>query len=275
MSDDFGGAGAPPARSGGGGGGGGGGLKNWPEFGFYEPIQAKNKEGKLNTYDRRIPLWFLKQGESGRKLMFLDRPGKENRFSVLTHTFAGRDGKFGNILTSIHRTDPLGDPMNEVLLDDKGRPKEPSWGWALTAIDITGRPPKTPGGKVYQNQRVLLLVVEKQKDQIITMEKLAGSLRGRIFEVSRDAAQTSFKIGTKFDPVETLSEEQMKERFAKAAADYGLSVEAFLEPINYKKSLAPLPREKLVEIANDLQAMRGARGAVKVPSGQEEGSIDF
>jgi hypothetical protein len=273
VADDFGGAGAPPARTG-GGGGGGGGLKNWPEFGFYEQIQAKNKEGKLNTYDRRVPMWFLKQSETGRKLLILDRPGKENRFSVLTHTFSGRDGKFGNVLVSIHRSDPLGDPMNDVILDDKGRPKEPSWGWALSAIDIDGRPPKA-GGKAYKNQRVLLLVTEKQKDQIITMEKLAGSLRGKVLEVSRAADQQSFKIGTKFDPVETLTDDQMKERFEKVAADYGLSTEAFLEPFDYKKMLAPLPREKLVEIAEDIRSMRGARGAVKVPTGQEEGSIDF
>ena len=274
MADDFGGAGGPPVRS--GGGGGGGGLKNWPEFGFYEPIQAKNRDGDLKTYDRRIPLWFLKQSETGRKLMFLDRPGKENRFSALTHTFSGRDGKFGNVLVSIHKSDPLGDPMNDVLVDDKGRNKEPSWGWVLTAIDIDGRPPKA-GGKAYKNQRTLVFVTEKQKDIFLTMEKLAGSLRGKILEVSRAADQTSFKIGTKFDPVETLTEDQMKERFAKAAADYGLSIEKFLDPIPYKTTLAPLPREKLVEIANDIRAMKGARGAVKIPAGDagEDGSIDF
>ena len=274
MADDFQGAGGPPARTG-GGGGGGSGLKNWPEFGFYEPIQIKNKEGELKSYEKRVPLWFLKQSEGGRDLMFLDRPGAGNRFSVLTHTFSGRDGKFGNVISSCQKSDPLGDPLNDVLLDDKGRPKEPSWGWALTAIDITGRPPKVAGGKVYKNQRVLVLVVEKQKDQIITMEKLAGSLRGRVFTVSRDAAQTSFKIGTKFDPVEALSEDQMKERFAEPAANYGLTIEKFLEPFDYKTMLAPMKREKLVEIANDISAMRGARGAVKVPDGQEEGSIDF
>jgi len=255
----FQGAGAPPVRSpsekGGSGGGGGGG---WPEFGFAE----KRPDGS----ERRITNFFLKLGESGRRLLLLDHYGDQHRFAAMIHTFKGRDGKFNNMLASVHRTDPLGDPMNEVVSTEG--PKEPSWVWALTAIDIDGRPNKN--GKTYKNQRTLVLVTEKQRDQFLSMERLAKGFRGHIFKVSRPNDQKSFKIGTSWESIEQLSEEAMRTEFAGAAQSQNMTVDDFLKPFDYKTMFKPLPREKLVQIAADLGRSRKAEEQVTIP--QADGS---
>lgn len=256
----FQGAGGPPVRTKSEGRSTGGGGA-WPEFGFSETIGGKQ---------RRLPSFSIKASEPGRRLLILDHYGDQHRFAALIHTFKGRDGKWYNMLASPHRTDPLGDPMNEALLDDNGNPKEPSWAWVLTAIDIDGRPPTKPNGKVYKNQRTLVLVSEKQASTFSSMERIGKGFRGRIFKVTRSDAQMSFRIGDSWEPLDQLSEDEMRVQFAGAAQEAGVPIDDFLKPVDYKTVLAPLPREKLLEIANDLKRIRAARDNVSVPQGDSD-----
>lgn len=256
MSSDFAGAGGPPPAKTGGGG-------NWPAYGFTEKVKGKNKEGKDEVFDRRIPTWRLKVGQQGKRICLLDPPGPENRISVFIHDFTGPDGKFGSQLASIHRSDPAGDPLNDVL-------GEPSWYWALTGIDMDQwTNPKNQ--KVYGARRCLVLVRDKSKDKFLSMEKMGGGLRGYQFVVGRDNDKQSAKIGTEWDPQPPkLSDQEMMEKFAKDAEGYGLPVDRFIQPFDYKAIFKPLGREKLLAIANEIRAHREAAGAVQVATGDDE-----
>lgn len=262
MADEFSGAGGPPPAKIHSPGGGGG---KWPRFGFSEKVNGKDKQtGKPTTYDRRIFTWKLSVGERDRQILLLDAPGKENRFSLYLHEFVAPDGKFGSRLASIHRQDPLGDPLNEALGE------EPGWAWALTGIDLQSYTNPEKPDVVYGFKRTLVLVRDRQKGEFLTMEKMGEGLRGRIFSVSRADDKQSAKIGTTWDPVERLTEEQMRERFAKDAEEYGLPLDRFLQPFAYKEMFKPFDRAKLLVIANEIKEWKKAKEGVQVATADDE-----
>jgi len=273
TSDDFGGAGAPPPPK-----EGSGGFKSdkLPELGFTESIIYKTKEGERKQGSRHIFTWYVEAGQTNKPILILDpMHSKEHpRRAVYIHgPFEGRDGKFGNLLVSIWKDDSRGDPMNDALgkPDDSGtfHPKEPTWYWALTGIDLSVT---KKGDKVYTNQRVLVLVTAQQKDQFLSVEKMGGGLRGWIFNVSRpkENPKKTYRIGPKWDPQEKLTEEQMTARFEKAAADYGLPVEKFIAPFDYPTIFKPKSYEELAKIAEDMKGARAAGEGVKVAEGDDE-----
>lgn len=256
---EFGGVGTPPPSS------GRGGSKKIPEFGFDEKVTVQTKEGP-RVVDRRLFLWRLKPGEKDRKVLILDPKHDKNRkrFALfLTGPFSGRDGRFGSVLASCHTIDPEGDPMTEAL------GKEPTWHWALTAIDLA---PFTSekSGKTYLN-RTLVLVTDKQKGLFLGMEGMSSNgLRGHVFNVSREDDKQSFKIGTEWDPVENLTEDEMRERFADAATNYGMSIDDFLAPAEYGKILKPKPRSDLLQIASSIKTASEIKGGVQTAEGDDQ-----
>lgn len=273
--DEFAGAGAPPPPK---EGGGGGTPKNVPMYGFEEMIVYKTKEGERKQGKRRLFPWFVKAGESKSILLLDPMHSKEHpRRAAYIHTFDGADGKFGNQLVSIHKDDPKGDPMNDALAkageDGISHPKEPTWFWILTGIDLSVT---VKGEKTYTNQRVPVFVTSQQKDQFLGMEKMGKGLRGHVFEVSRpkENPKKTYRIGPKWDPQEQLTEEQMLNRFEKAAASYGLPVEKFIQPFDYATVFKPRTREELEKVAVELKAMVAAGASVKVADGEGD-EIDF
>lgn len=281
STDEFAGAGAPPVRAAGGAARG-----NFPEFGFEESIVYKTKEGERKQGKRRIFNFRVDCGEDNRPILLLDRmhsPATPRR-AVYIHRFTGRDGKFGNLLVSTWKDDARGDPMNDALgknnRDGVWHPTEPTWYWALSGIDLGTT--TTKAGKTYTNTRVLVLVTDRQKDQFLGLEKMGKGLRGHLFNVSRDRHDVPDKkknppktpaIGNKWDPQEPLTEEQMLNRFEKAAADYGLPVEKFLSPFDYPLIFKPKTREELEKIAADMKTSVVASADVKIAEGGED--IDF
>lgn len=262
AADDFSGAGGPPPAKISSPGGGGG---KWPRFGFSEKVQGKDKQtGKPTMYDRRVFAWKLNPGESDRQILILDPPGKENRFSLYLHEFTAPDGRFGSRLASIHRQDPQGDPLNEALGE------EPGWAWALTGIDLQRYTNTEKPDVVYGFKRTLVLVRDRQKETFLTMEKMGDGLRGRIFKVSRESDKQSPKIGTSWDPIERLSEDQMRERFASDAEQYGIPIEKFVAPFNYREMFKPFSRAQLVQIANEITEWKKSKEGVQVATADDE-----
>lgn len=155
----------------------------------------------------------------------------------------------------------LGQPQNR-----KG-----AWRWVATAVKlhpytVQSGPNK---GKVIPYTRGLLLAGEDQYKTLLTYRKAWGGLRGRVFNVSRSDGTFAPKIGDTWDPKDQLTDEQMMEKFADAAADYGLSVEDFCKPMDYETILALPTVEKVTEIAKWVAGERGVK--LDLPDGSSTG----
>ena len=92
-------------------------------------------------------------------------------------------------------------------------------------------------GKVIPYTRGLILAGEDQYKTLLTYRKAWEGLRGRVFNVSRSDGPFSPKIGDTWDPKAQLTDEEMMEKFADVAADYGLSVEDYCRPMDYETIL--------------------------------------
>lgn len=229
-------------------------------YGFDETI-TKTKDGKQVQYQQRLKPWFVRRSGKDKPITMLDPTGP--RFTVRLHVFVGPDGKKGSMVRAIK--DPRGDPIAQALGSDG------TWYWVLTGIDRSKFIPQDGSnkGKVYTNFRRLVLVTAQQYDDMVGIEeKDPDGWRGRNFDVSREASQTSYKIGTTWYPTSKMTDAEMHEQFAEAAEHYGLTVEQFCSPVDYATILKPPTYEEALKIAQRLEGVSSED--VNVPAGDEE-----
>jgi len=150
------------------------------------------------------------------------------------------------------------------------QPRRGAWRWVATAIKMkpyTFERGKNKG-KTIPYQRGLILAGEDQYKELLTYRKAWGGLRGRLFHASRGNSQFSPRIGEDWSPApgaEPWSDEKMMAHFADAAADYGLSVEDFIRPMDYAKILKLPTVDEIAEIARWVAGERGVK--LELPDG--------
>ena len=252
----FAGDGGPPPPP-----GQGSGRRREAMYGFDETI-TKTKDGKQVQYKQRLKTWFVPRSGKDKPILMLDPAGP--RFTVRLHVFIGPDGKKGSMVRAIPK-EPRGDPIAQAL------GSEGTWYWVLTGIDRSKFIPSEGSnkGKVYTNFRRLVLVTSQQYNDMVTIEeKDPEGWRGRNFDVSREASQTSYKIGTTWYPGSKMTDEEMYAEFAEAAENYGLPVEEFCAPVDYAKILKAPTYEEALKIAAAIEGTSGED--VTVPTGDEE-----
>jgi len=154
--------------------------------------------------------------------------------------------------------------------------KRAFWNGVLSIIDRSKWSP-TEGknaGKVYTDTRKLALIGSKSGPSYEELGRKVKSWHGYCFDVSRPEPAVgedgkkdwtgSPKIGLWF-PVRTMSREELKTEFEKAAVGYGMPVEEFIEPANYDLIFKPKSLDQLKaiakDIAADLSAVKAAQAA--------------
>ena len=275
----FAGDGGPPPESRSGSGGGG---RNDPMFGFSEKVTKVGRDGKPKTFDKRLKPWKLRAGDKNKPCLVLDPKG--SRYTVTLHDFTGPDGKYGSLVRCIARSDERGCPLCQALADKReatGNDRikaEPRWYWVLTAIDQQKYVfnEGTKDEKTYTNLRRMVLVTEQQYPDMSSLEdKEPSGWRGRTFSVDRAEDSKSYKIGTQWYPTNAgnpKSNEEMIEEFTQVAADYGITVEQFTNPIDYDLALKAPTYEEMVKIAAQVRGTAG--GGVTVPQG-DSGAVEY
>lgn len=279
---------------------------------FYEKLaNGKNKTIQFISLDQNSD---TKVGEKNVPILILDEAppgGDEWQPSVYMHERFRFRGSWENYMVCRCKT-PEGCLMDVALQEphthapwckvpqDEKNPKQGecnrlgqpqkrkgAWRWVATAIKLQPYTVKSGpnAGKVIPYTRGLLLAGEEQYKTLLTYRKAWGGLRGRVFMVSRGDGVFSPRVGDKWDPHEQLTDEQMMEKFANAASDYGLSVEDYCRPFDYAKILALPSVEKVKEAAQFVAAERGVKlelpdgttitpnpVAVAVSDGEDEGA---
>jgi hypothetical protein len=278
MSVYQGSGGPPPQKARKEGGGGGGGPRPGQKpfgFGLYEALPS-GKNAKIWNYR-------VKVGEKNVPTLILDAASPENEHhpSVRIHDGFKFNGTFGNSLICVsHRPEGcLGDIALQKIHEHAPWCKTEgpdactrlgeidtirgSWRWVATAIKLQPWTfQKGPlEGKTIPYQRTMLLVPESQYEDFMEKRetyKDKGGLRGMIFNVSREDKQRSSKIGTSWNWTgERLTDEEMMERFADAAAMYGLPVEEYCKPYDYEKVLREFTPDEMKSACAWIAAERG------------------
>ena len=260
--------------------------------GGQKPFGYRFYEKLANGKNKRVQFLGLEQdkktkvGEKNVKMLILDVAapgGDEWQPSVHIHERFRFNGSWDNYslcraktpegcLIDIALQEPHSHaPWCKVPADEKNpqegecnklgkpQPRKGSWRWVATAIKlqpytVQSGPNK---GKVIPYTRGLILAGEDQYKTLLTYRKAWGGLRGRVFMVSRGDTAFSPRIGDTWDPHEQLTDEQMMEKFADAAADYGLPVEDYCKAMDYEEILSLPTPEETTEIAKWVAGERG------------------
>jgi hypothetical protein len=277
MSSFSGSGGPPPKMAREQGIASGGGAKKPYGFRLYEKLpNGKNKVIQMITLDQDKT---TKKGEKNCKILIVDDAppgGDEWQPSVFMHERFRFNGSWDNYFVSRHKT-PEGCPMSVALQEPhkhaawckedcarEGLPdnRRGKWRWVATGIKMkpyTIR--KGPNaGKVIPYTRGLILAPEEQYKTLLTYRKAYGSLRGRMFSVSRNDGAFSSRIGDVWDPVTgepAWTDEKLMDYFKNAAAEYGLKPEDYVRPFDYSSILALPTLEAAREAAKFVAAERG------------------
>jgi hypothetical protein len=253
------GAGAPPPRKSGGGG------SDKPVYHLAEEVKTSDGKPLL----KMVKALKVRPGTKNHPILTLDDfiDLEKDGWSVNLHMFNLRGTKDNIVICPKTETDPRPCPVCEVLN------KDPSWYICLSGIDrnkYTFDRKNKQSGKMekvtYTDLRRLILVTHTWCPRMTMHAERTEGWRGSLWEVSRsepveierDGQKTlSFKdsprIGDVWYPSEKYDEEKMKAELEKAAATYGLPVEAFIQPFDYETLLKPKDHAQLQVIANDIR----------------------
>jgi hypothetical protein len=262
------GAGAPPAHS-----KGGGGADNRAIYHLTETV----KKSDNTPLPKMVKSLKLRAGTKNQPILTLDDfQNMDDGYSVNLHMFELRGTKDNIVICPKTEADPRPCPVCEVLN------KDPSWYVVLTGIDRTkwtfDRKDKKTGvmGKVtYTDLRRLILVTQTWTQRMTTNAERAKGWRGSLFEVSRSEPtkemrngqervnwKDSPRIGDVWYFTEKFDEEKLKAEFEKRAAEYGMPVERFIQPLDYDVLLKSKSHQELLQVANDIKS---DGSAVKAP----------
>jgi len=251
------GAGAPPPRRSGGGGG-----NDKAVYHLSETCSGSNNEPRLQM----VKSLKLRAGTKNQPILTLDDfQNMDDGYSINIHMFNLRGTKDNIVVCPKTAADPRPCPVCEVLN------KDPSWFVALTAIDRNKYTfERVKDGKkssvTYTDLRRIVLVTQTWLQRMTTNAERGKGWRGSLFEVSRSeplvteesgVKKTNWKdsprIGDVWYFVEKYDEEKLKSEFEKRAADYGLPVERFVQPLNYDVLLKAKSHDQLLQIAADIR----------------------
>ena len=225
-----------------------------------KPFGFNLREALPNGKTKKIGLFRVDPGEKNVPFVFLDEalPNAGAAPSVRVHHGFKYNGSFGHVcLCGSHRS--TGCPLDLVFqrenkFSGKVEPYRGVWRWVATGIKMK---PFTftrgkLAGKTVPFQRCMLLVPDNQYDDFMEYREQfedEGGLRGKVFHVRRKDDKMSSKIGTSWRPVDSLTDEQMMEKFEESAADYGLAVEQYIRPYDYEHVLRVPADDELMETA--------------------------
>lgn len=248
MSSNFKGTGGPPPTPATGNAGSRG---KRTEYGLVEKVTVNGA-----VKEKKVTPFMLKPGGSV-ELVTLDAVECFD-YSVDLHSRFKMNGSFNNHAVCIAKLDERGCPLCEAL-EERGK-------WFAVGTVLDGSEWKIPSGKrkdeIITHQRRLLLVNNRQLEGFKRLGTKLRGLRGEIFDVSREIDQKSARIGSQWIPTTKLTEAEMIEKYSKAAAQYGLSPEKYIQPFNYEEVLAPKSYEELTRIASMVTASKDDGAAI-------------
>ncbi len=251
------GAGGPPPKRGGGRG-------NNEQALYY---LSESITGSNGPQLKQVKALKLRPGTKNQPILTLDDiASTDDAYSVNIHMFNLRGTKDNIVVCPKTAADPRPCPVCEVLN------KDPSWYVVLTGIDRNKYTfERTKDGKkssvTYTDLRRLILITNTWTQRMNANGDRAQGFRGSLFEVTRSeplkemkdgrevvSYKDSPRIGDVWYFTQKLDDEQMKAEFEKRAAEYGMPVERFIQPINYDIVLKPKSHAQLTKVAEDIRS---------------------
>lgn len=252
------GAGAPPPSR-----NSGGGNSTQAIYHLSESVMTGN-----GPQMKQVKGLKLRPGTKNQPILTLDDfQSMDDGYSINIHMFPLRGTRDNIVVCPKTENDPRPCPVCEVLN------KDPSWYVCLSAIDrqkyVFDKKDKQgqPTTVTYTDLRRLVLVTNTWTQRMSVNAERAKGWRGSLFEVSRSEPTKKFengrevmsykdspRIGDVWYFTEKYDDEKMKAELEKRAANYGMPVEQFIQPLDYDALLKPKSHAQLLQIANDIKS---------------------
>jgi hypothetical protein len=176
----------------------------------------------------------MPNGESNRQVVILD---DEPSFFVYEHNLKNPDtGKYGLMMECIEQDDVC--PICEASGTNS------AYNMYLTVLDL--KPFTTTKGESVPYSRKLFLVKSQQQKKFLRRFEKEGTLRGAIFELSRDGDKSPV-IGNDIEFAGFMDEDELLEYERSYQKDGKRVVEKCHEPYDYDEFFPEVDRATLIE----------------------------
>lgn len=160
-----------------------------------EEQKRREEERRANAGKTRALRFYLRAGDSTQIIICDDAPD----FFMYEHSLQDADGRWGRLFSGCTKTfDNC--PVCETTK------RESYYAMMLTCIDLT--PYTSSSGERVEFTRKLLVVKPAQQKKFLRFYEKNGTLRGALFEMTRDGDKDS-SIGNDIEFVEFVPEEEM------------------------------------------------------------------
>lgn len=216
--------------------------------------QKQRAEERKNSTNKPFR-FFVPVGETRQVIVCDDKPD----FFMYEHALKDSEGRWGRVHTGCIKED-----QNCPVCQSSG--KESYYAMMLTVVDLT--PFETRDGDTVEFSRKLLVVKPAQQKKFLRFFNKEGSLRGALFDMTRDGDKDS-SIGNDIEFVEFVPEEEMATYVRSWKDKDGKKhTEACHEPFVYEDLFEEPTYEKLAAIVG-ASPMPGSRAAERHAHGED------
>lgn len=219
--------------------------------------KAQEERRKAGGSGNRIFRFFVPVGETKEIVILDDQPD----FYMWEHNYKGSDGKWGHLAGCCKEWETC------PACEHTG--SESYFGMYLTVLDLT--PYTNRDGDTIEFSRKLMCVKPTQHRKFIRAAEKRGSLRGCLFEMSRDGQKDS-AIGNDIEYVERLDEDELATYTREWTDKEGKHhTEDCSEPFVYEEIFEePTPENIAKQIGIEYEAPPGSSRANEEALGEAE-----
>lgn len=234
---------------------------------------AKGKEGaeKSKRLDEEAkvrresqgPRRFWLENDSSAHFTLLDTPA----FFCHEHNLK-LGGKFHNYFTCIQEIDTC------PICESGDNPS-----FVLVGTIINHKSFEGKDGKVYKNQKQLIVFKAKAKEKILRQIEKKENLKFTIWEASRGSSSTECSTGEDFEYQGKWGEDKFEPAKLKAMVPDKTDVKEWLSPFNYEEIFAPKDADELRKVVGgsapvggkaDLDDLESDKGSKKGGKGDDD-----
>lgn len=205
-------------------------------------MSKRNDEEMAARREARGPRRFWLENESSAKVTLLDNP----EFFVYEHNLK-LGGKYHNYFTCLQQIDTC--PICE---------SGDSPSFILVATVINHKKFEGKDGKVFKNQKQLIVFKSKAKEKILRQLEKKGNLRFTVWELSRGSSSTECSTGEDFEYLGKWGQDkEFQADKLKAMVPDKEDPKTWLRPFDYETIFAPKEPDELRKIVGGAPPVGG------------------
>jgi hypothetical protein len=248
--------------------------QSWLKKGQASAQAAKHNEQEIQRRREEQGLmwrYYLKQGEGG-ELTFVDGDLSVPEGFLWPPRYYEHDiywnGKFHNFFVCPEKTSPESGDKCPLCEDPQERPYLAA---LFTVIDHR-KYTNPENGKIYQNQRRLLVAKTQTFEILAKIANKVGGLAGQTFDVSRSNAQMSANVGDVFIPLKKTPIIELQKLYMAERTDPKTNAktkETYFLPANYETEIVYRTGDELRKMGLGKPVM--ATGTQQYQEGEQAG----